>query len=544
MRTVDDFAALRQAHRDGLSIRQIAKQFGVGRGTVRKALNHPEPPPYTPTQPRSAPTFGPFREVVEAILAADANAPPKQRHTARQLFRRLRDEYAYRGGYDQVRRYVQARRLRQRETFIPLDHRPGQRAEADFGHIAVDFPDGRHQVPVLLVTWSYSNAPFAIGLPTERTEAVLYGLVEAFAFFGCVPQELWWDNPTTVAVHVWRGRERTLHARYAALASHYTFSPKFCMPAKATEKPRVEHRVFDLERRWATPVPHVADREALNAHLRRCCLAERERVSGEHAESVAVRFERDRAAALAVPEHRFDACVLQAAQVDKYQTVRFDHNSYSVPRRWAFRPVTVKGYVERVEVVAEGQVLARHARSYGRGERVLDPLHYLVTLERKPAALDHAPVYRDWQLPAAFAELRQTLEQRLGPRTGARHFIRVLQLLAGHPLARVEQAILMCRGRGAPDATAIIDQVERLARAGSAPIDIGMSLSDTWMSPDVATLSALQVPVPDLTRFNCLLSCCPQGDPADDPTDRPAAQGQFEAVEVADHVGRVGETRP
>ena len=72
---------------------------------------------------------------------------------------------------------------------------------------------------------------------------------------------------------------------------------------------------------------------------------------------------------------------------------------------------------------------------------MLDPLHYLATLERKPAALDHAPVYRDWQLPAAFAELRQALEARLGPRPGARHYIRVLQLLADHSVERVEQAI-------------------------------------------------------------------------------------------------------
>src|SRR5204862_459158 len=83
---------------------------------------------------------------------------------------------------------------------------------------------------------------------------------------------------------------------------------------------------------------------------------------------------------------------------------------------------------DHVAVVADGQVVACHVRSYGRGERVLDPLHYLVTLERKPAALDHAPVYRDWQLPAAFAELRQALERQLGVRGGARHFIRVLHL--------------------------------------------------------------------------------------------------------------------
>src|SRR5262249_36254579 len=200
----------------------------------------------------------------------------------------------------------------------------------------------------------------------------------------------------------------------------------------------------------------------LNAHLRRCCLTERERVSGDHREAVGVRFECDRAAAAAVPARPFDACVWQPAQVDKYQTVRFDHNSYSVPRRWAFRPVTVKGYVGHVEVVADGQVVARHARSYGRGEKVLDPLHYLVTLGEKPAALDHPPVSREWQPPPAFAELRRAGEQRLGPRAGVRHYTRVLQLLPPPPLPRLEQAILACRGRPATDAAAIAAQVERL----------------------------------------------------------------------------------
>ena len=65
------------------------------------------------------------------------------------------------GGYDQVRRYLQRCRRDRRETFLPLEHPPGRRAEADFGHIYVDFPNGRERVPVLLVTWSYSNVPFA-----------------------------------------------------------------------------------------------------------------------------------------------------------------------------------------------------------------------------------------------------------------------------------------------------------------------------------------------------------------------------------------------
>ena len=529
MLTVDHYARIRQLRRDGLTIRQIAEQLNHSPKTILKALANPEPVPAPRPEPRPAPTFGPFREVVDAILAADEAAPRKQRHTASQVYRRLVAEYGYAGGYDQVRRHLKQRRLDRRETFIPLDHPPGRRSEADFGHIHVDLPGGRRAVPVLLVTWPYSNCPFALALPTERTEAILHGLVEAFAFFGCVPSELWWDNPTTVAVHVLRGRDRTLHPRYAALASHYPFTPKFCLPAAATEKPRVENRVFDLQRQWATPVPHMGDLAELNAHLRRCCLAARARTCGDNAEPVGARFERDRAAALPVPERAFDACVLQPGQVDKYQTVRFDGNSYSVPRPFAFRPVTVKGYVDHVAVVADGVVIARHRRTYGRGEKVLDPLHFLVVLGRKPAALDHAPVYRDWQLPPAFAELRRALEARLGPRAGARQYIRVLQLLAHHTVSRVERAIGACQSRGAPDAAAVAAAAERLAR-------------DEPGTPGPTTaVEAVTVPRPDLARFNCLLTLSHEGDPDDERSNAPAVAGQPQAAEAADGAGRVRE---
>jgi transposase len=526
MLTVDHFALIRQLRRDGLTIRQIADQLHRSPKTILKALTHPEPKPYTLAEPRPAPVFGPYRAIVDAILEADQAAPRKQRHTASQIHRRLVAEYGFPGSYDPVRRYLKERRLDRRETFIPLDHRPGVRAEADFGHIHVDFPAGRRPVPVLVVTWSYSNAPFAVALPTERTEAILHGLVEAFAFFGCVPTELWWDNPRTVAVHVWAGRDRTMHPRYAALASHYLFTPKFCLPAAATEKPRVENRVYDLERQWATPVPQVKDLAGRNAHLRRCCLAARGRRCGDNTATVAERFAADRAAALPLPDQAFDACVVQPGQVDKYQTVRFDTNAYSVPRRFAFRPVSVKGYVDRVAVVADGQAVAAHPRCYGHREKVLDPRHFLGALERKPAALDHAPVFRDWDLPPALAELRGALEDRLGRAAGVREYIRVVQRLDGHSISRVGEVIRQARLAGEPDAEAIRARVERATPAGP------------MVSFESKPAAAVTVPRPDRSRFNRRLPRSTEGADADECPHPDAAQGQPEAAQAADHAGR------
>lgn len=500
MLTVEDYGQIRRAHRDGMSIRAMARAFHRSRCKIREALARPQPEGYTRTKDPPAPKLDPFKPIIDGILKADEQAPPKQRHTAMQLFRRLRGEQGYVGGYGQVRRYVQKHRRDRRETFIPLAHDPGQRLECDFGHIQVDFPDGRRPVPVFVAAWSYSNCPFVLATLTERTEAILLGMVEAFDFFGCAPREVWWDNPTTVVAQIFKGRERKPNERYAALASHHAFDPLFCMPASGNEKPYVEHRVYDLQRRFATPVPNVRDLAELNVYLRDCCLKERERICAGQAETIGQRFEHDRAAALPLPTYRFDPCIHQAAYVDKYQTVHYDSNRYSVPRPYAFRAATVKAYVDHIEIVADGSVVARHKRCYQRDQQILDPLHYLATLGRRPAALDHSRVYRDWCLPAEFTSLRQRLEERHGPSAGARQYIRVLQLLAQHPISRVQQAIGRCPSPEALHADRIIQHTFRLAQR-----DVGDAVPLDGIHHD-DPLREVQVRMPDLSQFDQLLS--------------------------------------
>jgi transposase len=530
---VDQYARVRRAHRDGLGVRALARLFHHSRRKIREILAMPEPKPYVRLNPPPS-ILDPFKPCIDAILTADEAAPRKQRHTASKIWRRLQQEHGYTGSYERVRLYVRERQRHQRETFIPLDHDPGQRLEADFGHIYVDLPEGRKQIPVLVATWAFSNCPFAIALPTERTEAILHGLVEAFAFFGCVPREVWWDNPTTVVPHLFKGRQRQINDRYQALASHYNFEPLFCLVRRPQEKPRVEGRVQFLQQDWATPVPQVKDLAELNAHLRTCCLRDRDRTQAGQTQTIGQRFDRDRTKALPLPTRTFDACIVQLAKVDKYQTARFDGNSYSVPRPFAFSTVTVKGYVAHTEVVAGAQVIARHPRSYEHGVQVLDPLHYLTILGRKPAALDHANVYKHWQLPAVFAELRADLEQRRGPTAGARQYIRVLQLLAEHPVARVERAIVMSHSSVGYDVEAIIQRSRRAAERAdtSAAADLGNAQT---------IVTAVQVPLPNLRQFDLLLS---QDEVNDARDQHPVGESQLETVASADDPCRVREAGP
>ena len=144
MLTVEDYGRIRRAHRDGMSIREIARTFNHSRRKVREVLKGSgEPKTYRTRQSQPSPRLGPFHESILQILQEDQDAPPKQRHTATRIFERLRDEHGYEGSYSTVRRFIIKNRQQQKETFIPLDHLAGQRIEADFGEIQVDFPEGR-----------------------------------------------------------------------------------------------------------------------------------------------------------------------------------------------------------------------------------------------------------------------------------------------------------------------------------------------------------------------------------------------------------------
>jgi transposase len=532
MLTVEEYCRIRIAHRDGMSVRQIARRFNHSRRKVREVLEESEPRPYTLRQERPVPRLGPYKMWIEQILVEDQRAPRKQQHTAAKLYRRLRDEQGYTGGYDQVRRYVGQISRIQRETFIPLTHPPGRRLEADFGHIYVDFPQGREQVSVLLLTWSHSGYRFAVALPSEQTEAILAGMVLGFEFFGCVPWEVWWDNPTTVATAVLEGRQRKVQSRYAALASHYCFDPRFCMPARGNEKPYVEHSVYDLQRDWATPVPRVQNLAELNEYLRSCALGKRAHRMAGKTQTIGERFEQDRHAALPLPRRAFDPFVPETAKVDKYQTVRFDTNRYSVPRRWAFETVTIKAYVDRIEVVSGTGVVARHPRSYARGEWIVEPQHYLAILGRRPAALDHSFVFTEWKLPACFDQLRADFEQREGLTAGARQYVRVLQLLAEYPVKVVQEAITRCRQKTTVNPDHLIATVRRL---GDRP---GPRGDDLASCTPLGTSAAL--PIPTLNHFDLLLPHR-QGGFHDDGQRTTVADGAFETAASADDPGRVRE---
>ncbi len=129
---------------EGASKRSILRDYGIGHQALAKILANAEPPGYQMAEARRKPVLGPFLGVIDEILAADKEAPPKQRHTAKRIFERLRDEYGYTGCYSQVQTAVKSAKRYSKEAFVPLSHPPGH-AQFDFGEAVVEIAGERTQ---------------------------------------------------------------------------------------------------------------------------------------------------------------------------------------------------------------------------------------------------------------------------------------------------------------------------------------------------------------------------------------------------------------
>ena len=434
------------------SKRSVCLEFGIGWRTLEKILAHPAPPGYRRQAPRGKPKLGPFLPVIEEILEADKTAPAKQRHTARRIFERLRDEYGYEGGITQVTETVAQARRHGKEVFVPLVHRPGH-AQYDFGEATVIIAGETTKAALSVMTLPYSDVFHVSAYPRECTESFQAGHVAGFDFFGGVPVRTSYDN-SRIAVKKVVGRERELTDEFLRLESHFLFDHHFCRVARGNEKGHVESLVGFGRRNFLVPVPSFGSFAELNAHLEASCIADMGRSVRGKPEGKAERLETDRAAMLPIPDDIFEIRRVVQAGANSLSLVRFDRNDYSVPTDHAHHPVTALGGIEDVRIVVGTEVVATHKRCWTKEEILFDPRHYLALLERKPGALDFARPLENWNLPACFALLRRRLEADLGS-IGTREYTLVLRLMEKATVAELAGAIEVALSIGATSADAI-----------------------------------------------------------------------------------------
>ena len=422
-----------------MSARSAALHFGISRDSVRKMLSFSVPPGYRRRAPIKRPKLDGFTEIIDAWLAEDQGRNRKQRHTAKRVLERLRDEHGFTGGYTIVKDYIRERERRGREMFVPLSHPPGH-AQADFGEATVVIGGDEQKAHFFAFDLPHSDACYVRAYPAATSEAWVDGHVHAFAFFGRVPVSVLYDNDRCLVASILPDGTRKRAKLFSGFLSHYLIRDRYGRPGKGNDKGGVEGLVGYARRNFMVPVPRFASWDEFNAWLEERCGKRQADTLRGHGETIGQRLDRDLEAMADLPAAPFDACDQTSGRVSSQALVRYKTNDYSVPVAYGHRDVWLRGYVDQVVIGCGGEIIARHPRSYDREDMVFDPIHYLPLLEKKINALDQAAPLAEWDLPPEFQTLRRLMEARM-LKAGRREYVQVLRLLETFDLDDLHVAV-------------------------------------------------------------------------------------------------------
>jgi len=300
---------------------------------------------------------------------------------------------------------------------------------------------------------------FVVAYPCETQEMVLDAHNKAFVFFGGVPLRLVYDNLKTVVDTVFVGKERKFNRRFLTLANHYLFEPVACTPAAGWEKGQVENQVGNVREWLFTPRARFADFMELNAWLEKRCeeLAGRQHPS-QKTRTIAECFNNEQPLLRPITA-QFDAYKEHLLRVSSTCLVRLDRIHYSAPAVWVGKVVSVRVTADRLRIVADGDIIAEHARCFGRDKFIFNPWHYLPVLERKPGALRHGAPFQDWHLPVSIKVVRDRL---LKQPQGDKAFVDVLLMAKEAGVEAMETACELTLETGIINASVVINELRRL----------------------------------------------------------------------------------
>jgi len=301
MLTQEQSVEIKVMARRGVSSREMARQLGCSRNTVRRYLREEQTQQYTPRAARAT-KLDPYKAYLQdRVEAARPHWIP-----AVVLLREIR-ERGYEGGLTQLKMYLAPFKQCEPEPENRYETEPGRQMQADFTHIR----RGRDPLIAFVATLGYSRSSSVRFSDNERSQALCEGLREAFYRFGGVPQEVLFDNASTVVVErdaYGEGHHRW-HRGLLAVAEQFGFIPRLCRPYRARTKGKVERFNGYLKGSFCVPLAATLkqaglrlDVQAANAYVGRWLTeVADERIHGTTGERPAVRLAADRAALLALP---------------------------------------------------------------------------------------------------------------------------------------------------------------------------------------------------------------------------------------------------
>lgn len=476
-----------RCRRDGEKIKVVARDLEIAPNTVRKYARSDEPPRRKP-RPRAHLLDG-YQSHIDQLLRATP------RITAVRIGTYLRANVDASLSVEQstLRKYVAWRRrlLVPKEAFVRATYAAGDEAQFDFSPVEVRLAGELVVVQLFAIRLSYSGRHFARASLRCDQVSLFTGLLAGFIAFGGLPLRAIFDNAKTAVTRVLRGRNRIENGTFREFCGALALEVNFAAPAKGNEKGGVEGIIGYLQDNFFRPIPSFETLEELNAALAAFCEQDAKREHTTHHETITTRFTREQAALRPLPPALPRSCVTRYARVNKFSEVFFERDIYSVPSRYAHRDVAVEVYEDQLRIVLEDALIAQHRRGFGRGERFLDPRHYLELLRHKHRAAEHALVLADGRIPDALHDLLRRYQDD-GRSSASKRWTEVLSLLADHSAEVVGDAVGHALARGTCDPAAIA----LLLRQHTAPTP--PASLDAGSLPEGARIGTFAV---DLTRY-------------------------------------------
>lgn len=373
---------------DGWPVGTVARELNIHHDVVRRVLAQRgvESATSTSVRERMVDAYLPF---VEATLRKHPRLHASRLH-------HMAKERGYTGSESHFRRIVATLRPRPApEPFARLDMPPAEQAQVDWGHFGTrDVGRARRPLHAFVMTLCWSRMVWLQFFHDMERPSFLRGHIDAFAFFGGVPRQLVYDNLKSACIH------REHHAfqfneSLLEMASHYGFEPLLAAPRRGNEKGRVE-RTIRYVRTSFFAARDFKDIEDLNRQAVAWSVevSASRRWQDDDRTTVGAQFEHERSLLRALPPTPHEAVQRIEARVGRTPFVRFDTNDYSLPCAHVRRTVTVVAEPHRVRVVADGEVVAEHTRSFDRRATIEDPEHTRDLKQTKRRAREGAGMSR------------------------------------------------------------------------------------------------------------------------------------------------------
>lgn len=328
----------------------------------------------------------------------------------------------------------------------------------------------RRALSCFVMTLSYSRALYLEFFFDQTMENFLRGHVHAFAFFQGQPRVLLYDNLKS-AVLERRGNHIAFHPRLIELSAHYHFAPRPCQVRAGNQKGRVERAIrYVRDSFWAgRTFTSLAECNRQAWLWRDQVVHPRPWPGGDH-RSVADAFAEEQQRLLPLAVHPFPTERIETVRSAKTIYVRFDLNQYSIPPDAIGKPLTLAASDTHVRILDGVTEIARHVRSYDRGQPMLDPAHQEAVLKTKRKAFHSTSAARLEQLvPESKAFLDQAFAQG---ESAAHEALRLTKLLDEYGASALRRAIVEALDRSTPRATSVAFLLRRQPRATPVVLDL------------------------------------------------------------------------